>query len=203
MSKYQASGAERGCILDFVDHPLNDRWWLEDEFAAIRKLASEPEKLARLELLRTWEHPGPGSFYDQVGNPAKSPHVIVGDITTVGESMSRTPIPEVLWWENGSSRKKPAWMVVMNWPLGMRYNALDPNANYVIRTTGYGQCLLSINGERVQPTLDNKGIGEFKEFPVPKHLLKDGTLLLTFERPMENVNWRYQSRLSELWLLKK
>ena len=84
MSKYQASGAERGCILDFVDHPLNNRWWLEDEFAAIAKLPSEPEKLARLELLRTWEHPGPGSFYDQVGNVAKSPHVVVGDVSTMG-----------------------------------------------------------------------------------------------------------------------
>ena len=81
MPRYKASGAERGCILDFVDHPLNSRWWLEDEFAAIGKLPSEPEKLARLELLRTWEHPGPGSFYDDVGNLAKSPHVIVGDIT--------------------------------------------------------------------------------------------------------------------------
>ena len=93
-------------------------------------------------------------------------------------------------------------MVVMNWPLGMRYTGLDPDADYVIRTTGYGTCLLSIDGERVKPTVDHKGIGEFKEFPVPK-LLEDGTLHLTFERPVEHVNWRYQSRLSELWLLKK
>ena len=35
MSRYKASGAERGCILDFVDYPLNSRWWLEDEFKAI------------------------------------------------------------------------------------------------------------------------------------------------------------------------
>ncbi len=58
MSRYKASEAERGCILDFVDYPLNSRWWLEDEFKAIGALPSEPEKLARLELVRTWEHPG-------------------------------------------------------------------------------------------------------------------------------------------------
>ena len=40
------------------------------------------------------------------------------------------------------------------------------------------------------PTIDGKGIGEFKEFPVPKHLLGDGILHLTFDRPAENVNWR-------------
>jgi hypothetical protein len=91
----------------------------------------------------------------------------------------------------------------LNWPLAMHYTGLDPQADYVIRTTGYGTCLLSINGERIQPAIDRKGIGEFKEFSVPKKLVADGTLHLTFERPAERVNWRYQSRLSELWLLKK
>ncbi|WP_074311673.1 hypothetical protein [Singulisphaera sp. GP187] len=202
-SKHQASGAERGCILDFADHPLNSRWWLEDEFASIRNLPSEPEKLARLELLRTWEHPGPGSFYDDVGNVAKSPHVVKGDLTTLGLSLGRPSIPEVLWWDEGVSRQRPAWIDVMNWPLAMRYRNLDPEADYVIRTTGLGTCLLSIDGERVAPCLDNKGIGEFKEFVVPKRHLADGELSLTFERPVENLNWRYRSRLSELWLLKK
>ena len=203
MSRFKASGAERGCFLDFADYPLNSRWWLEDEFAAVRALPSEPEKLARLEILRTWEHPGAGSFYDDVGNPAKSPHVVIGDLSTLGMRVARTPIPEVLWWDDGSSRKRPAWMDVMNWPLAMHYTGLDKSAQYVVRTTGYGTCLLSIDGERVRPTIDRKGIGEFKEFLVPRHLVTDGTLHLTFERPAETVNWRYQSRLSELWLLKK
>ena len=58
-----------------------------------------------------------------------------------------------------------------NWPLAMHYTGLDKRADYVVRTTGYGTCLLAIDGERVRPTIDGKGIGEFKEFPVPKHLL--------------------------------
>lgn len=94
-------------------------------------------------------------------------------------------------------------MTVMNWPLEMRYAGLDPHASYVVRTTGLGTCLLSIDGERMTPTLDDREIGQFKEFPVPPRLVADGQLRLTFERPVENVNWRYQSRLSELWLLKR
>ena len=39
--KYSASGAERGAVLDFVDYPLNNRWWLEDEFAEVRALPDE------------------------------------------------------------------------------------------------------------------------------------------------------------------
>ncbi len=204
MTKHKASGAERGCFLDFVDYPLNNRWWLEDEFQAIGKLASDDERRARLEVLRAWEHPGPGSFYDNVGDPSKSTHVVLGDVSNVGESLAHTPIPEILWWEDGSSRKKPAWMSIMNWPIAMRYNGLDPDGTYVIRTTGNRECRLSIDGERIQPTLDNQGVGEFKEFPVPKKHLADREITLTFERPDErHLNWRVQSRLSELWLIKK
>ena len=75
VEKYGASGEERGAFLDFIDTPLNNRWWLEDEFAKIRKMSSRGEKLARLELIRTWENPGEGSFYDDIGNVANSPHV--------------------------------------------------------------------------------------------------------------------------------
>ncbi len=75
VEKYHASGAERGAVLDFVDNPLNNRWWLEDEFKKVRAMASEPEKRARLLELAAWENPGAGSFYDDVGNVARSPHV--------------------------------------------------------------------------------------------------------------------------------
>ncbi len=76
VEKYHASGAERGAILDFVDYPMNNRWWLEDEFQRIRAFSSEQEKVRRLDAIATWENPGPGSFYDNVGNAARSPHVL-------------------------------------------------------------------------------------------------------------------------------
>ena len=69
---------ERGAILDFIDHPLNNRWWYEDQFAEIRTLNSDAEKLARLKVLYTWENPGPGSFYDDICNVAQSEHVLRG-----------------------------------------------------------------------------------------------------------------------------
>jgi len=204
VEKYQASGKERGCFLDFIDYPLNNRWWLEDEFKAVAALPSDAAKRARLEVLRTWEHPGPGSFYDSVGNISKSNHVVRGDYANIGESLDHTPVPEILFWESGSSRKKPAWMCVMNWPTAMRYTGLDPNATYIIRTTGNRDCYLFIDGERVLPTLDHQEVGEFKEFPVPAKFLADREITLTFETPAEpQLNWRVKSRLTELWLIKK
>ena len=54
------------------------------------------------------------------------------------------------------------------------------------------------------PTVDGRGIGEIKEFPVPDAALQSGKLTLTFDRPAEaGLNWREQSRLTEIWLLKQ
>src|SRR5438046_4205820 len=58
VKRFGASESERGCVLDFVDYPLNNRWWLEDQFAAIRKMSTQESKAARLDTLAHWEHPG-------------------------------------------------------------------------------------------------------------------------------------------------
>jgi hypothetical protein len=202
---YQASGYERGAVLDFVDRPLNNRWWLEDEFNRIRKLPSETDKLNALELIRTWEQPGPGSFYDEVGNIAKSPHVIRGEGLNTDPMMTKNPNPGFWWWDDGSSRKRLSWQTSMDWPLGLAYHHLDPQATYRVRLTGYGQAKVRANGQLLTPTREGKHeIGEFKEFAVPANLIKDGKLGLTFDAlPDEaQLNWRKQSRVSEVWLLR-
>jgi hypothetical protein len=202
---YHASGYERGAILDFVDHPLNNRWWLEDEFSRIRKLPAEADRLKALELIRTWENPGPGSFYDEVGNVAKSPRVIRGEGLNTDPTMEKNPNPGFWWWDEGSSRKRLSWQTSMDWPLGLAYHELDSQASYRVRLTGYGQVKMRANGQRLTPTRDAKlEIGEFEEFPLPANLVKDGKLVLTFDPPTDeaHLNWRQQSRLSEVWLLK-
>jgi hypothetical protein len=202
---YHASGHERGAVLDFVDHPLNNRWWLEDEFTRIRKLTSESEKLKALDSIRVWENPGPGSYYDEVGNIAKSPRVIRGEGFNTDPLMGKNPNPGFWWWDEGSSRKRLSWQTSMDWPLGIAYHHLDPQAGYRVRLTGYGQARLKANGQLLTPTPEGKqAIGEFKEFPVPANLIKDGKLTLTFDLPTDeaHLNWRQQSRVSEVWLLK-
>lgn len=202
--RYQASGAERGAVLDFVDQPLNNRWWLEDEFARIRKLPDEAAKVKALEVIRTWEEPGPGSFYDEAGNVAKSFHIQRGEAPNTDPLLEKNPNPTFWWWDNGTNRRRLSWQTSLDWPLAVYYENLDPAATYVVRLTGYGEAKLRANGELLKPTLYDKAIGEFKEFPVPASLLKEGKLKLTFDRLDEHeLNWRQQSRVSEIWLLKR
>lgn len=204
VEKYHASGAERGAVLDYLDFPLNNRWWLEDEFEKVRALSSDAAKLARLDEIRRWEDPGPGGCYDDIGNVAKSGQVIRGEDSNTDPNNDRSPNPDCMWWQDGRTRARQSWVTYMDWPLGLRYEGVDPEADYVVRTTGNRDCLLRVNGERVKPAIDGRGIGEIKEFVVPRKLYQDGLIVLTFDRPLEpGLNWRDASRLTEVWLIRK
>jgi len=202
--KYHAIGAERGAVLDFVDYPLNNRWWLEDEFEKFRELSNEDQRRKRLVELATWEHPGPGSFYDAVGNIAKSPHVVRAEANAADPGKLRQPGTTYWWWDQGKSRARLPWQIT-SWPLAMVYDGLDENGTYVVQSCGYGQSLMRVNGELVTPTLDGREAGERKEFPIASKFLKGGRLVLTWDRPKDegHLNWRRKSRLAEVWLLKR
>ena len=190
--KYQASGAERGAILDFIDYPLNNRWWMEDEFKKIKKLPAEKEQLERLDIIAKWENPGPGSYYDNISDLSKGPRV-----------KTRTEdATDVLWADNGLSRRRLSTQLFQNFPK-LEYADLDPNAMYTIRISGYGEALLRVDGERIEPTLYNKGMEEFKEFQLSPKYVKDGKLSVTFDEPEESkLNWRQHSKVFDIWLLK-
>jgi hypothetical protein len=193
VKKYHASGEERGAILDFLDYPLNNRWWLADEFAKIRLMKSEEEKINRLKVLGTWENPGKGSYYDNISDISGGPRV-----------KTRTEdATDFAWWDNGMSRKRLSTQTFQNFPM-LGYPDLDPDGRYLIRISGYGDALLRVDGERLDPILYNKGMEEFKEFLVPARCVSDGKIEVTFDQPEESkLNWRQQSKVCDIWLLKR
>ena len=75
---YKAIDVGRGAHLDLIDRPLNNREWLESQFAAIRAMKSEKERLKAIDEIVNWSNPGPGGFYDDLGNPSAQPHLVRG-----------------------------------------------------------------------------------------------------------------------------
>ncbi len=71
VSRYKAIAVGRGANLDTIDYPLNNRLWLKEQFDQIRELQTEPERLARIDELLNWTNPGPGGFYDDLGNQSR------------------------------------------------------------------------------------------------------------------------------------
>jgi hypothetical protein len=193
VKKYNASGAERGAILDFIDYPLNNRWWLADEFEKIHRMSDEKDKLARIDIICKWENPGPGSYYDNISDISKGSRV-----KTRSEDAT-----DIAWWDNGMSRKRLSTQLFQNFPK-LEYQDLDPSGRYLIRISGYGEALLRIDGERVEPVLYNKELETFKEFIVPRKYVSDGTIEVSFDEPEEShLNWRQHSKVCDIWLLKQ
>jgi len=188
---YQASGYERGCILDFIDYPLNNRWWLEDEFGKIRELDTEEEKLDRIEVLRSWSDPGPGQYYDNISSVSEGLNVVSKTDDAI----------DYAWWDNGLSRKRLSTQLFQFSPI-LEYTGLDAESDYLIRVAGYGEALIRANGTRLEATLYNKELETFKEFILPKELISEGRLKITFDRPDEaHLNWRKYSKVTDLWLI--
>jgi hypothetical protein len=184
--------------------PLNNRWWLEDEFQKIKAMPDEEMKLARLGVLRAWENPGHGSFYDDIGNVAKSPHVLRGESIVTDPALERTPNPFFMWWDDGRSRVRRSWLSDIHWPLGIVYGDLDTNSDYVLRLTGKGEIYPRANGVLLSATTSTAEMGEFRLYPVPQELVRDGKLIVTFDNPDEgNIHWRTYSRVNEVWLLQR
>ncbi|GAB3898970.1 hypothetical protein GCM10028803_19310 [Larkinella knui] len=191
--KYKAKNYERGCLLDFVDYPLNNRWWLADEFKKIRAMKTPKEQVERMHVIGNWETPGVGSFYDDVSSGGNSPRV-----KTISEDAT-----DIAWWDNGSSRARLSTQTFQNDP-ALDYDNLDPGARYIIRVAGSGDALLRVDGYRLKPLIYNKAPETFKEWIVPLSLTQDGRISVTFDEPEEShLNWRQHSKISDVWLLKQ
>lgn len=193
VKKHNAKGYERGCVLDFVDYPLNNRWWLADEFKKVAALPSEEAKKARLKEIATWENPGIGSFYDDVSSVAKGVRV-----KTVSEDAT-----DVAWWEDGFSRTRLSAQLFQKCP-ELEYDNLQMDARYIVRVVGSGEALLRVDGRRLEPITYSREPNGVKEWIVPLTLTQDGKLHVTFDEPEEShLNWRKQSKISDVWLLKQ
>lgn len=202
--KYHASGYERGCSLDFLDYPLNNRWWLEDRFETIRALDSESAQIEALEKLAAWTQPGDGSFYDAVGHVGLSPRVKRSEGLNTDPLMQRSPNPGPWWWDQGFSRERLAWQMTQSYPITMVYWGLDPDAQYLLRMTGRGNASIRANGKALTPETYSTGLGEFKEYLIPRPLSATGELTLIWDAIDEShLNWREHSFVAEVWLLKQ
>src|SRR5262245_55395407 len=206
--KYHAISVGRGASLDSIDTPLSDAPWLRAEIAAARKLRDEPARLARLSAVVNREDPGPGGFYDDLGNPERQPHLVrplswqrdpgyyVTPMSAFGRGAPPPSSPRA-WWDHAQTH--------YNAPLKMHYPKLDRTATYRVRVV-YARA----EGGRVRLVAGDKHevhgyLGkplQPLELPVPAAATAAGELTLTWtEEPGKGGPGR-GCQVCEVWLLK-
>jgi hypothetical protein len=207
--RYQAISTDRGANLDTIDVPLNNRGWLAQNFASIRQKPEEADRLKELDRIVDWENPGPGGFYDDLGDAARQPHLVRGKDYAEDPAFLESPLigfsyrPALRssWWNHAES--------LGDAPLKMHYRDLDPHAEYKIRVVYAGdspnvQIRLVANGTiEIHPLMKKPAPIAPVEFDIPREATRNGELELTWSRdPSLGGNGR-GNQVSEIWLIRK
>jgi hypothetical protein len=187
--RYKAIGVDRGASLDTLDVPLNNRLWLAREFAGAR---GDPGEIDRI---LNWTDPGPGGFYDDLGDPTRQPHLVRGSA-----SLEYHPHWPRSWWTYAES--------FYDEPLEMRYTGLDPAAQYRIRVVYAGdspgrKIRLMAGALEIHPLMPKPQPVRPIEFEIPRAATASGALNLAWYREAGLGGNGRGCEVAEVWLIKK
>lgn len=207
--RYQAIAVRRGANLDLIDYPLNSRIWLNKQFEAIRAMESERGKRDAIAAILNWDNPGPGGYYDDLGQPGAQPHLFPG----IGWELD----PERRASAHDTIQNAPDWR--MSWvtyaetlrdqPLRMEYSGLDTTAQYAVKAT--------YTGDNLRAQLRLVADGQFTvhdylakpmpiapvQFDVPVEATKDGSLVLEWNQTPGVGGAGRGCQIAEVWLIRK
>ena len=202
VANYKASGKERGAVLEYLDVPLNNKDWLLAQFKTILDLPA-PAGLKQIETILKWEDPGPGGFYDDLGNAQKQPHLARQGTWAQDPGSYTVPIEEFNEVDNARLSWEDQAHTLFGTPLQMKYEGLDKNATYKLRVTYAGRfkavMKLVANGSTVIHE-DYKQPSPLApvEFDIPQAATAKGVL---------SLEWRLSGgrgcQVAEVWLIKK
>jgi len=207
---YKAISVDRGASLDTVDAPLNNRPWLQQKFAELRALPDETSRLSGIDEILNWTDPGPGGFYDDLGNLTRQPHLVRG----LGADKDPAFLESSLVGFGGrSTGYRMSWRdhaeALNDAPLRMHYDGLDPHAHYKLRVIYAGDAptrkirLEAGAGIEVHPFMPKPVPVKPLEFDIPAQATAKGQLDLSWYRePGQGGNGR-GNQVAEVWLIRK
>lgn len=216
VERYQAISVGRGANLDTIDVPLNNRVWLLNRFSQLRALVGESERLAGIEAILGWTDPGPGGFYDDLGNALRQPHLVRGsEVETPVLSYERDP--EFRRAPLMGFAHRPEWRIswcdhadaLFDTSLRMRYTGLTPNAQYKVRVVYAGDNfgtrvrLLADDGLEIHPLIKKPDPVRPLEFAVPLGATKDSELVLTWYQEAGRGGSGRGCQVAEVWLIRQ
>jgi len=209
VSRYGASGIERGANLDRVDASLNDRVWLTGQFAEIRTLPDEAGRRARLAAIVDAPMAGRGALYDDLGDPDREPHLVRG----AGFDRDPQLLDSAI---DGVADKTPddgwrvAWTTyaetLYDRPITLAYRDLDPNRTWRLRAVYAGEdyqlpMRLTANGVELHPPLSRTTNPMTVDLAIPPEITRSGQLRLEWTRPAGVGGGGRGHQVAEVWLL--
>jgi hypothetical protein len=219
VEKYKAIGTERGANLDAVDLPLNNRFFLKKRFAEIRAMESEESRLQALDEFLNWTNPGPGGFYDDLGDPANQPHLVRGPGFEKDPMFLESSLVGFGFRALGRGRQFDMIELPMSWwrhaevlyeaPLEMHYRGLDAATQYRLKVVYAGDSLGAKirleagDGLEVHPFLARPVPFRPLEFDIPPGATRSGELRLRWTKEPGAGGSGRGLQVAEVWLVRK
>jgi hypothetical protein len=209
VEKYKAISVDRGATLDTIDYPLNNRVWLKAKLVEVRAISDVPARRKAIDELLNWTNPGPGGFYDDLGNLTAQPHLVRGSGFDKDPAFLESSLVSFLERATYRTSVRTFAESLNDAPLQMHYDGLDPHARYKLRVIYGGdspnrKMRLVANGKiEIHPLLAKPVPYSTLEFDLPAEATASGELNLAWTRdPGLGGNGR-GCQVAEVWLIKK
>jgi hypothetical protein len=213
VDRYQGEAVVRGANLETLDYPVTDAPWLRSQIAAIRKLANPDEQVNSIKQLLARTDPGPGGFYDELGNLTNRPHLILGPGSVEDPEFRSSALTGFSYPDRLGSEAPIAWKgwaeSLFDAPLRMRYTDLDSNAQYRIRVVYSGDArririrLMADDKYEIHPLLLRPWPPQPQEFDIPREATAGGELHLAWTREQGLGGNGRGCQVSEVWIMRK
>jgi hypothetical protein len=213
VNRYQGEAVVRGANLETLDYPVTNIRWLRNQIAVISKISEPSAQVAAIKQLLARTDPGPGGFYDDLGDPANRPHLNLGPGPVLDPEFRKSVLtgfsyPDRLGPETPIQWKRWA-ETLYDQALTMRYDNLAADASYRVRVVYAGDArriqikLMANNQYEIHPLLTRPWPPTPLEFDIPSAATRGGQLELSWTRtPGLGGNGR-GCQVSEVWLVRK
>jgi hypothetical protein len=211
VDRYQGEAVVRGTNLDTLDYPVSDAPWLLVKISEITREPDMAKQLAAIQALLSRTDPGPGGFYDELGNVANRRHLLLGEGAEQDPEFRATPLTGFRYPDRLGSRAPLAWKrwaeSLFDAPLRMRYTGLDPRARYRLRVVYSGDQpkrkmrLVANEHFEIHPYVERPWPPVPQEFDVPGGATAAGELNLAWTREPGLGGDGRGCQVSEVWLM--
>ena len=211
VERYQGEAVDRGANLDTLDTPVSDVPWMRQQLAAIKGIAGPEKQIQAIRELLSRTDPGPGGFYDELGNIANRPHLLPGLGSAKDPEFRHTPQIAFDYPDKWGAAAPLAWKrwagSLYDAAVELRYEGLDPRREYRVRVVYSGpnprfKMRLQANDRiEIHPYILRTWPPAPQEFAIPKEATVDGTLKLSWTREARLGGNGVGCQIAEVWLI--
>lgn len=213
VDRYQGEAVVRGTNLETLDYPVTNIAWFRAQIAAIQKISGPDEQISAIKQLLDRTNPGPGGFYDDLGDPANRPRLLLGLGPTLDPEFRKSALTGFSYPDRLGAQTPIQWKrwaeSLYDEALKMRYDGLDSDASYRLRVVYAGDArriqirLVANDKIEIHPLMTRPWPPKPLEFDIPNEATRAGQLELAWTREQGLGGNGRGCQVSEVWLLRK